>query len=410
MRLFLLELKRLLKTRRSLVLLVFMLGFSVFMAYMPTTTFMSRTGHDTFIYGMESLDYNKEIQQGISGTVTTGDVHDALTTYQAVFNRYDAETPFDLPDEAFDEINAVQPLLTGLGDLYPDQNGQPVAWNDIDPARVTDYYSAAPARIAQLLDVQYDGDPVPRDYFLSLYEKVETPFTYVPGLDAISLEYMVLLAMVLIFCSVLLSAPVFASDLQTGADDIQRCTRHGRMRLGVLRVLASFLICVVLSAACLALYWLISNSLFGWEMRNASVQLLALLGPTVPLALNVGELQMLLAVLAVLTILATVSATLLLSSRVKNLVFATGGALVLCLLPLLVYMIAPPEIRGWLLSLLPSSGVCMQTSTLYAFREFDFLRIGDLVCWLPIAMTAFAALELVLFAVLTVVSHSCRKA
>lgn len=410
MRLFLLELKRLLKTRRSLVLLIFMLGFTAFMAYMPTTAFMSRVGGEEFIFGLEALEHNKETQQGIAGTVTAEDVQQALTTYRDVFARYDAETSFDLPDEAYDEIGAVQPLLTGLGNLYPDENGQPSPWLAIEPGDVATYYEAAPARIAELMDLEYGGDPAPRNYFLSLYDHVGTPFTYVAGVDAVPLEYMVLLAFVLLLCCTLITTPIFASDLQTGADDIQRSTRYGRARLGVLRVLAALIITGVLSGLCLTLYWLISNTLYGWEMRDTSAQLLSILGPTAPVPFNYGELQIVLAVLASLTILATASATLLISSRMKNLVLATGAALALCILPLLVYMLAPVSIRDWLVSLLPSSGLCLQASTLYALRDLGLLRIGDLLCWTPIAMTTFAAIELLLFSALAVLSHTRRQA
>lgn len=410
MRLFALELKRLLKSRRSLLVVCFMLAFTVFMAWMPTNYLVTHTATGETLTGLDSLEYDKNLAAGIAGTVTPDDVQNALTTFQDVYARYNAETSFDLPDAAYDEINAVQFILNGLGDLYPDDNGQPTPWLAIDPADVSSYYEVAPARIQSLLDMQYPNDPAAGEYFVSLYEHVDTPFTYEPGVDTTTLDYMTLLALVLLFCCALITAPVFSSDYQTGADDIQRCTKNGRVRLGLTRVGVSLAVCGVLCAVCLALYWLVSNNLYGWELLDTSVQMLSLFSPITPLPFNLGELQVLLAALALLTILATVCAILLLSSRIKNLVAATGAALALCIAPVIVYMIAPAALAEWLLTLLPSSGVCMQACTLYALRDFGLLQIGPVLCWLPIAMSICAALELVLFAALAVASYVRRHA
>ena len=276
MRLFLLELKRLLKNRRSIAVVCFMLAFTIFMAWVPTSFIMSHDTAGNPLTGLDALAYDKNLEQGIAGTVTPEKVQQALITYQDVFARYNAETTFDLPDEAYDEINAVQGLLFDLGDLYPDKNGQTQPWLEIDPDEVTSYYETIPLRVAAISQAQYPAVSGVGDYFTELYAQVDTPFNYVPGADATTLDYLILLSFVLLLCCALITAPVFASDYQTGADDIQRCTKNGRARLGWTRVFASLLICGVLTSVCLALYWCISNSLYGWEVTDASAQMLAL--------------------------------------------------------------------------------------------------------------------------------------
>lgn len=410
MRLFALELKRLLKSRRSLLVVCFMLAFTIFMAWVPTSFIMSHDTAGNPLTGLDALAYDKNLEQGIAGTVTPEKVQQALITYQDVFARYNAETTFDLPDEAYDEINAVQGLLFDLGDLYPDKNGQTLPWLEIDPDEVTSYYETIPLRVAAISQAQYPAVSGVGDYFTELYAQVDTPFNYVPGADATTLDYLILLSFVLLLCCALITAPVFASDYQTGADDIQRCTKNGRVRLGATRVCASLLICGTLSGLCFTLYWIISNSLYGWEVTEASAQMLSLFGPLVPLPFNFGELEVLLSVLAWLTILATVCAVLLLSARMKNLVAATGCALLLCFLPVLIKMIAPAAASDWINTFLPSSGVALQACTLYAMRDFGLLQIGPVLCWLPIAMSVCAAVELVLFAALTVASYVRRHA
>lgn len=410
MRLFMLELRRLLKNRRTLLIVGALLAFTVFMAVMPTTYLMSHTADSDTLTGLDALAYDKELQAGIAGTVTPEKVRDSLETYQSVFARYSADSTFDLPDAAYAEINAVQSLLNGVGDLYPADNGQPTPWLVLDAEAVASYYEAAPARIAGLMAMEYPNDPAPAAYFLDLYSTVETPFTYVPGTDTTTLDYMMLLSMVLLLCCAVIAAPVFTADLQSGADDIQRCTKHGRAPLAVVRVLAVFLICSVLSAVCLSLYWLISNSLYGWETLDTSAQMLSLFTPITPLPFSYGELQIVLALLALVTILASVAAVLLISARMKNLVAATFCALLLCVLPVLTNVILPASVVDWVNTFLPSSGLGMQAATLYALRDFHLLRLGDFLCWTPIAMSVVSAVELVLFVLLAIVSHVRRRA
>lgn len=410
MRLFLLECKRLLKSRRSLVLVAFMLAFTVFMAIVPTTYLTSFDTQGNVFTGSDALACDKALGADIAGAVTPEKVEQALITYQDVFARYNAETTFDLPNEAYAEINPIQQLLFDLGDLYPDGNGHTQAWLAIDPDDISTYYETIPLRVGQLAAAQYPAVPEVGAYFTELYEAVDTPFNYVPWADATTLDYLVMLAFVLLLCCALITVPVFASDQQTGADDIQRCTKNGRVRLGATRVCASLLICGTLSGLCFTLYWIISNSLYGWEVTEASAQMLSLFGPLVPLPFNFGELEVLLSVLAWLTILATVCAVLLLSARMKNLVAATGCALLLCFLPVFIKMIAPAAASDWINTFLPSSGVALQACTLYAMRDFGLLQIGPVLCWLPIAMSVCAVVELVLFAALTVASYVRRHA
>ena len=175
-------------------------------------------------------------------------------------------------------------------------------------------------------------------------------------------------------------------------------------------MLAVFLICGVLSAVCLSLYWLISDSLYGWETLDTSAQMLSLFSPTTPLPFSYGELQIVLALLALLTILSSVAAVLLISARMKNLVAATFCALLLCVLPVLTYVILPTSVVDWVNTFLPSSGLGLQAATLYALRDFHLLRLGDFLCWTPIAMSVVSAVELVLFALLAIVSHVRRRA
>ncbi|MDO4281780.1 MAG: hypothetical protein Q4C56_09130 [Peptococcaceae bacterium] len=413
MRLFLLECKRVLKTRRTPILMLLVLGMTLFAAYMPVHYYTSFTTEGVELTGLDAIRYDKESQADLRGEVTPEKVRHALQTYQTVMRRnvtdMDANV-YSLPDKEKGIIDReAGMLLNGLQDIFSTQ-GQPTDLMDIDPARVADYDAAPLARIQELQHMQYPDNPLPAEYFTRLYEKVDHPFYYAPGADATTLEYQLMLGFMLLMCCALLVAPTFASDYQTGADDIQRCARHGRRRLALVRIGASLVICGVLSASALALYWLISNSLYGWDVRDGSMQLLSIFGLTVPANMTFGELQLAFALVSLLSILSTVCAVLFLSARLNGLIASTASSLGLCILPMIVYLFVPEGAINWVNTLLPSSSLALQASVLYQMREFGVLMLGNFICWVPIAMIVVCAIELPIFAALALVSYNCRRA
>ena len=82
-------------------------------------------------------------------------------------------------------------------------------------------------------------------------------------------------------------------------------------------------------------------------------------------------------------------------------------SLLLCILPVIVFMSVPDWISNWILPLLPAGGVALQGSLLYRLLDFSFLNLGSLAIWLPHAMAAACIIEIPLFLSLTVRSY-CR--
>ena len=76
----------------------------------------------------------------------------------------------------------------------------------------------------------------------AMYDEVEKPFQYYSGISSNSMDYQILLIYIITILCVVIAAPVFTSDYQTGADDILRCTKHGRRRMAVCKILSALLI------------------------------------------------------------------------------------------------------------------------------------------------------------------------
>ena len=74
MRLMKLELKRVLKTRLTLILLTFSLVLSLVMAYIPTTfsyvSYLDDNGNTIKLLGLDAVQYLKTLQSDTAGEVT----------------------------------------------------------------------------------------------------------------------------------------------------------------------------------------------------------------------------------------------------------------------------------------------------------------------------------------------------
>ena len=70
------------------------------MAWVPTSFIMSHDTAGNPLTGLDAPAYDKNLEQGIAGTVTPEKVQQALITYQDRLARGNAETTFDLSDEA----------------------------------------------------------------------------------------------------------------------------------------------------------------------------------------------------------------------------------------------------------------------------------------------------------------------
>lgn len=382
MRLMKLELKRVLKTRLTLILLTFSLVLSLVMAYIPTTfsyvSYLDDNGNTIKLLGLDAVQYLKTLQSDTAGEVTPQKVRQAVEDYQTCLTKYGVENTYDLPEGVYEaEILPYAPLLHGVREAFADpDSGIAPSLMDIDPKKIEDFYSACEARLDSLMKLEQRDHPRAQEAAKRLYNRVEMPYQLYPGYNTDAMDYQLLLSfLIVLFCTVI-AAPIFTSDYQTGADDIYRCTKYGRVKFAITKLLSALLICGTAFSLCAVVFLLVSNSLYGWECTKTSIQMLYSI-VNLP-NLNLGQLQWVCAGGYLLCLLATVSFTLFLSSRLRNVVASLAVALVCCILPVILYAALPSEIGQWIYTILPAGGVALQTSFLYTLVDFTFWNIGNL--------------------------------
>ena len=404
-----LELKRMLKSKLTWILLVLSLLFSALLAYLPTTYCYSNdtdeAGNEISLTGLASIAYEKERQADASGIVTPERVREAVEIYQACLTSYGVTESYDLPEGVYErEILPIAPLLHGVKEAFADPDtGMAPTIMEIDPAQIDDYYSVCEARIVSLMAMEQPDSQAAQHKAVEMYRQIEKPFEVYPGMSSAVMDYQNIMGfLVLLFC-VVIAAPVFSADYQSGADDILRCTKYGRINLGVAKLLAVLLISGLAFIVCAVTFIVVTNSLFGWECIKTSIQMMYSI---VTLAeMDIGQLQVLFAVAGLLSVLASVSFTLFLSSKCKSTVSSLAASLVFCIAPVVICMTVPGALSTWLCSILPASGTSIQASILYAITDFQFLKVGGLSIWTPYAMIGACIIEIPLFSFLTIRSY-----
>lgn len=119
MRLFCLEVKRMLKSQRTLILLAIAFVLSLGTAYLPiafeSINQPNPDGSKTMLDGIAAIEYKRELYATVNGEVTPERVSDALETYQNLVNKYGPiEREFFPLLVNIEQIVPIRPLLKAL--------------------------------------------------------------------------------------------------------------------------------------------------------------------------------------------------------------------------------------------------------------------------------------------------------
>ncbi len=413
MRLLKLELKRVLKTRLTVILLILALLLSALLAWIPTTfpkaTFFGENGELVELTGLDALRHIQQVQEPFSGPVTTEKLKTALTQYQAVLRQYGVEQTYDLPKGVNGTmIMPYSTLLYGIREAFadPDTNVAP-SLMDIDPEQIDDFDRILEQRNKDAMAFHQPESAAAQKAGIEKFCQVTKPYEYYPTYSGDAMDYLVMLGFLILCICAVIAAPVFTSDYETGADDILRCTKYGKAKFALTKIASALIICGTTMALCSAIFILVSDSLFGWESTKTSMQILFSI--TSLLDMNVLELQLFTAASGLLALLATVSLLLFLSSKCRKTIVAVTVSLVVCISPMFLYMALPSGIRQWFYFLIPSAGCGLQTSILYEAINYFYITLGDVAVWMPHAMIAVCIIEIPLFLGLTVHSYVTHR-
>ena len=405
MRLFMLEIKRVLKSRRTKILLAVAIVLSVLMSIIPIYyDCINRPNADgtvSELSGFESIKYKRTYYATTYGEVTPQKVADALRTYQNYVTEYGGEE--NIPLEVYiNELLAIKPLIRGLVEAYADPyTGYAAELMDIDPDDVeTSYYESCASHLKDIMRMEQKNHPAAQENASEMYAKVDS-FVLYAGLSRDTFDYIELYIMMLTILCIAITAPLFSGEYQTGADSILRCTKHGRSKLAIVKMFASLTIIAAIYILCVAIQLLIINFAFGFDCLKTSIQMLYTI-ISLP-NINMGQAEWILAIGGLLAVLACVSCTMFISAKCKDSLTAMLISIVILFAPMFSYGIFDANILS---SILPSAGIGLQNNLLYQLIDFNYLHFGSISIWTPYIMLISSIIEIPLFLMLAVYSYN----
>ena len=412
LRLFKVELLRILRTRSTLLFLAVAVVLSAYMAYVPVT-FVKYTyeenGQEITVKGREALAIRKNLRMPVAGEVTPEKMAEGLAVYHNNLTLYGSLYSDDFPINVQNvEMYPYSAFMSRLREVLADsETGLAPDYMEISEQNALNFYERCRIHLTDLMNIEQKNNPAARQIAGEMYDKVQMPFYYYPGYNTDMAEYEGIYLFLLMFLCAMITAPLFCCEYQTGADDILRSTKHGRGKLAVVKIFSALSISLTTFALCMTIFMIISNTLFGWECRQTSMQIL--FSASCLLGINLGQMQNLVMFAGLIALLSSVCFVLFVSSACRNTTIATGLTIAFCLAPSVFHMMIGGNLAAYFRVLVPSGGLGGSNSFLYTLAfYFEFLKIGPLTVWTPWLLLIVPAAEIPIFLWLTVRTY-CRR-
>lgn len=409
MRLLKVELKRIIKSRRDVILMIAGICLSALLAVIPIL-FVSADVYDgngtvQELNGISAIRYWREITASSDGEVTPDKLKAALATYQECIKKYgnpDGENfPRDVYIEKISPINDLLRLLPVTYSDFVDGNLIPRGLTDIDLDKLDSFYEACDTRLENVIKVDREPEST-KQKAVSLYSKVDRPFKLYAGYTRDAFDYLCFSIMFLVIIGTVFSAPLFSENYESGADHILRCTKCGRGKLARTKVIANMLPSISIYVVGITIHLLISDLSFGTITLKTSVQALY---DTISLPnLNLFQLQIVLAVGGLLTLISVNAFTYFLSAKLERVAGTICISLLAAVAPLFISAAAG---TNWVSSILPAGGIGLTNNLLMQLVDFRFLHLGSYSFWTPQVTMLFTIIWVPIFLILAVRAY-CR--
>lgn len=406
MRLYYLEMKRLIRTKSVWILMIAMVVLAAVMAYVPVAfirDYKTDAGNVQAVTGVQAVKISKETRKDMEGEVTEEKIRQAIRVLNEMYQEYGSSFMEEVPADVYAEkIYPIMPVLNVIEQvLAPDgknlYNMEAFDVKEEDAATIYEKYREEIQGLSQ--------NPELVKEMQKISGSVKTPFTYESGMTLETVDYYTIYLFLVMFAFIVIASPVYAAEYQTGADDVIRCTKNGRVRIAVTKILVTFTLAVATFVASsltfvAVLYILYGGSGFGTSIQMGYVFYLP--------ALTIGSMLKLQIAGGVLFTLATVSFVLFLSSKCKNVQTALISAFGIAILPMILNMAGNNNVLNIMRCILPTGGFGLINGLQSELMARNFALVAGHYIWLPYILLVAAAVAVPVFVGLTIVSY-CRR-
>lgn len=409
--LFFLELKKTIMCRSMLIKSIVLIGVSILLAVAVLSFekyyYIDDNDHESVIGGWDALSKKHELYKSIEGELTTEMVSGALLLNNELTSKYGPLKDIPLPIY-YSEIYPVEPVLKAMRQAFIDPStGIALPFNLWTMDDAEDFYTRRTEILRKYLTIKYPDHSDNIAFALQLNSGIDH-FTYIYGFGSNAFDYLSLsILLIVIICTITVS-PIYSGDYQSGADDILRCTKQGRTKLGIAKLAVSYFLSLGLFSICVSLYLAITLTIFGFDSLKTSLQMVFTAISFWPI--NIGEAIALVIVSGVLSLMAMVSFTALLSSSFKNPASTVATSMGMCFLPFILFLVAGGTVIDWIRLILPSGGIGFQNSFLYELFNTNLVTLGKLGVWSPYINPIACAIEIIVFGLLSITIYSHHEA
>ena len=408
MKLYLLEIKRIFKMKQTIILLIIGFLMAFLMAYLPISFVVVKetdsAGQVSEITGKKAIDYINNARSENYGIITIDKLYAATEKYKTEFKKNNVSQYYDMPLSIYNkEILPIKHLVSRLPEVYADsKTGIGPEIQNIQLDDVNKFYEKAVSHLSDIMKLEYRNDIVTREIAENMYAKVKKPFEIHGYFTRGAFDYIVLYIMILVIICTSIASPTFSENYQNGLDSIFRTTKNGRARFVISRILALATIFIVFYSVCMFVQVTIMNRAFGVEYLKTSVQMIFSTISLIPM--NIGQLQLATIGGGLLSLLATMSFTIFMSSKMRTSRSTMMITILICIFPSIIY--GAIELN-WFNFIFPSSGVGLQNNLLYQLIDINFVKIFSKSIWSAKLIVISAVVEFVAFLAFTIRTY-CR--
>lgn len=409
MRILKLEVKRIVKSKSTWMLasvaLLMSLALALLVISFESFHAVDASGNPVKLMGTAAIQAMRTQQAPYEGPVEAEFLAELNMRFHDLYDEYNGEIPNDVYAL---EVAPIEPFLFMASFVYRD----PDTYYFMSPHQITPEQAGAFYEQRLVMQAEEDFAKLNENALgqaRALEQQVQKPFYFASysgwGSGGEYLTYTIfILAMI---CAVL-AAPAFSSEYQTGSDNILRCTRYGRRKLAVAKLLSTIGLSLVLFVLCVAVYLGVTCALLGTEGFRASLQIMR---TTSPLPLTIGGLLLLTVAAGGLSVICVSCFALLVSSKSRKPLTALIVSLAVVLLPTFLRFGDTLSIVNWLRCLLPSSGVGLGNGIYYELSAYNtYLPAGPVSVWAPWAIVVCGVLWVLLSFGLAVRSYRKHEA
>ena len=316
------EFLKILRRRSTLIVMAVSLFITIVFFGLPIIQFQTYNENGA-LEGIQGIQYEKEQYAKISVPLTNQYITKTIREVQELFQDpdnigYDGYKQFLIDDAYWNGIAPREKLLNMIAANYanPNESASYQALTELNVSDETDFYQTRQDKIKKIVNDSSKGlSEEEKEYWENLNGRVKGIFQYgyYGGWEVIISAFELLLFAILAVCIV--AAPIFSGEYQAGTDMVILSARYGKTQLPMAKILAGVLFGVAAFTIHVAVAFGITIAAFGIDGWNLPLQIN---GTAVPYPFTF--LQGILVNLCViyLVLIAMISLTLFLSSKMKN--------------------------------------------------------------------------------------------